>query len=225
MKTIVTLVLVFICSIGYTQNCKVKIKAISGNYKGDCKKGKAHGKGTAIGKDAYTGEFKNGVPNGKGTYTWGESKYVYEGDWKKGEMHGAGKMFYKDKDSIVTGFWKKNKYVGLFEKPYIVNSKTNLVHQLNLKRYNDPIPSLRLYFKNNDTRVTYPQADVIVTSGEFKQMLIQRNFIELTNITFPLAFKAIFNKEQINVKILESGLWHVNVEIREIIGLKQDKQY
>jgi len=33
---------------------------IKGTYTGDCKKGKASGKGKAIGTDTYKGDFKTG---------------------------------------------------------------------------------------------------------------------------------------------------------------------
>ena len=49
-------------------NCTVKMKEIQGTYEGDCKDGKASGKGNAIGEDTYEGNFKNGYPDGTGKY-------------------------------------------------------------------------------------------------------------------------------------------------------------
>ena len=204
----------------HAQDCKVKLQALQGTYEGDCKGGKANGYGSAKGEDTYVGEFKSGFPNGKGTYTWTLEQKTFEGQWKKGRMYGKGTMTYKHNDSIVTGFWKNNIYVGLYEKPYKVINKTNLVHQLNIKRYDDPVTTMRLYIKKNETRVNFPQANVIITKGSFQDILTQRDFIELTKVTFPLAFKVIFEREQIQVELFQSGRWQVTMEIREIEGLR-----
>ncbi len=56
---------------------------ISLDYHGECKKGLAHGKGEAFGRDHYIGEFKKGWPNGNGLYKWNNGDN-YEGEWKKG---------------------------------------------------------------------------------------------------------------------------------------------
>ena len=64
----------------YAQDCKVLKESISGSYTGDCKKGRAHGEGTAKGEDSYTGEFKKGLPHGFGKYTWADGS-MYEGDF------------------------------------------------------------------------------------------------------------------------------------------------
>lgn len=41
-------------------NCKVLVPEIDSIYTGKCKKGFAHGKGNAIGIDAYKGKFYKG---------------------------------------------------------------------------------------------------------------------------------------------------------------------
>ncbi len=48
--------------------CKVNDSDISSWYKGDCKDGKAHGRGLAIGKARYEGEFVAGRKQGIGEY-------------------------------------------------------------------------------------------------------------------------------------------------------------
>jgi len=45
--------------------CKVLKQEIATKYFGNCKKGLAQGKGVAVGRDKYEGQFKNGLPNGK----------------------------------------------------------------------------------------------------------------------------------------------------------------
>jgi hypothetical protein len=96
-------------------DCKVSLNDLYGHYKGECKNGKAHGKGEAIGNDKYEGQFANGLPNGQGTYTWldgasytgqfqnGKIKHVgcdvvdlrlrgsYKGECRNGKAYGKGK--------------------------------------------------------------------------------------------------------------------------------------
>jgi hypothetical protein len=108
------------------QNCEVDKETLKGSYTGDCKKGKAHGKGKAIGIDTYEGEFKNGLPDGIGIYTWGNNN-IYNGAFSKGLKEGKGKMILKlsdSKDSTIEGFWKKDSYIGRNEKPWVVYSKS-----------------------------------------------------------------------------------------------------
>ena len=75
-----------------TTGCKVLMNDISGTYKGECKKGLAHGVGEATGKDfLFRREFKNGLPHGQGRYQWANGD-SYQGEWKKGKMEGSGEM-------------------------------------------------------------------------------------------------------------------------------------
>lgn len=68
----------------YAQDCKVLLKPINKSYTGDCKKGKAEGKGTAKGIDNYVGDFKKGLPNGEGTYVWANGD-TFTGIFSKGK--------------------------------------------------------------------------------------------------------------------------------------------
>ncbi|MBK8494067.1 MAG: hypothetical protein IPL50_02955 [Chitinophagaceae bacterium] len=65
-----------------TPTCTVLLDSLKGTYEGECKNGKANGKGKAVGINTYDGEFKNGYPEGKGKYTWSNGDYYY-GGWKK----------------------------------------------------------------------------------------------------------------------------------------------
>ena len=66
--------IILLLSINYSfaqqNNCVVNVIELQGTYTGDCKNGKAHGKGKSIGEDIYEGEFKNGYPEGTGKYIW-----------------------------------------------------------------------------------------------------------------------------------------------------------
>lgn len=70
-------------------DCKVSLKNLYGHYKGECKNGKAHGKGEAIGEDKYKGQFANGLPHGQGTYTWVDEA-SYTGEFKNGKIKHVG---------------------------------------------------------------------------------------------------------------------------------------
>jgi hypothetical protein len=81
-RIILILVLIIGSNVFAQQSdCKVTIADISGSYSGGCKKGLAHGKGIAQGKDRFEGQFIKGMPEGKGIYTWANGTY-YDGQWK-----------------------------------------------------------------------------------------------------------------------------------------------
>ena len=112
--------------------CQVIPDALKGTYTGECLNGKASGKGSATGIDIYEGLFVNGYPEGKGMYTWKDGHY-YIGQFKKGKLDGAGNMYFesaKGEDSVINGFWKKDKYIGLYENPYQVNSTTTRINKV-----------------------------------------------------------------------------------------------
>jgi hypothetical protein len=119
----------------YAQDeCKVAMQSLQGKYEGGCKDGKANGEGKAEGVDTYKGSFKNGFPEGAGEYTWA-NKDKYNGNFRKGQLEGKGEMHYATKsgrDSVVTGFWKKNAYVGIYEKPWVVNDKTSKANKVDI---------------------------------------------------------------------------------------------
>ena len=129
-KTSLYMLILFSGSIIYAQNdCKVLMPKLSGSYTGGCKKGLAHGKGSAVGIDSYEGRFSKGLPNGSGTYRWANGA-VYEGDWSEGNRDGKGSMIYSTEglDSIVTGFWKDDKYIGKeIIPPYKITMSRGLI--------------------------------------------------------------------------------------------------
>lgn len=120
-KLILSVVLFFAGMVIYPQGtgCTIKMESISGSYSGKCRKGLAHGKGTAEGIDRYTGQFRKGLPHGTGTYTWANGDY-YTGEWKYGLKDGKGTLV--SGDSIVGGIWKEDSYLGKeLIAPYKIN--------------------------------------------------------------------------------------------------------
>ncbi|MCK0130850.1 hypothetical protein MWU59_04970 [Flavobacteriaceae bacterium F08102] len=201
----------------YSQDCKVLLKTINETYEGECKKGKANGKGSATGIDTYVGEFKKGLPHGIGTYTWKDGR-IYEGSFVKGKKEGKGKLTIKT-DSIITGYWNKDTYVGLFEKPYKKISKSQNVADYSLRKIQDDINNLRFYVKTNQEQVKYPRLTIIVISGQYQTQLNSNDFLELTNVTYPIRLKASYGQDFIEVEIFQSGLWEIKTDITYIKGL------
>ncbi len=127
MKAFFCVLILFSGSITYAQNeCKVLMPAISKSYTGECKKGLAHGEGSAMGDDYYDGQFKKGWPNGRGKYTWHDGA-VYEGDWSMGIREGKGTMYYIN-DSVVSGHWKDDVFIGEILIPsYQITRKSGVI--------------------------------------------------------------------------------------------------
>ncbi|RYZ94069.1 MAG: hypothetical protein EOP47_28575 [Sphingobacteriaceae bacterium] len=160
------------------ESCKVSGDALQGSYTGDCKDGRANGKGKATGTDSFEGEFKNGYPDGEGVYTW-SNKDVYKGTFKKGILEGKGEIRYftkNGKDSVLTGFWKKNKYFGQFERPYIINDKTSKTNRVEVS----------LVKKGDNTgSLTITSSQLSESSNQLTDGASQRNTLipSLTDIT------------------------------------------
>ena len=134
MKNLINILLIAILPLfGFTQNsaeeCKVLVKELQGNYKGECKKGLAHGQGVAQGTDTYSGHFTKGLPHGKGKYVWSTGE-AYDGKWKNGQRSGYGYYYFKDEngeEKFFKGIWMDDEYIGTEDKErnYVVERKQN----------------------------------------------------------------------------------------------------
>lgn len=217
MKKILVLLPFMTLTLMNGQECKVLMKSISGSYQGDCKRGKADGEGTAKGEDTYSGEFRKGLPHGKGIYTWKDGK-VYEGGFDKGEKEGEGKLTIAP-DSVVTGFWKKDAYVGLFENPYRKIDKSANVSSYTINKVQDDINNLRFYVRVNQEQQDYPGFSFVVHSGRYQTQINNNDFVELTNVTFPIKLKANYGRDFIEIEIFQPGLWEIRTDITHIKGL------
>jgi hypothetical protein len=236
MKPVLSYLLFFLFS-GFceAQNCEVVIPALKGTYEGGCKKNKADGKGTATGEDTYTGEFKNGYPEGQGKYNWKNGDW-YEGQWKKGWREGKGTMYYKNKnskDSLLTGFWKKDKYIGLYEKPYIVYSKTPDISSLDIQRENSQnreITFLMQSTRGGATAISGPMPKIIITDiNVVNGLYITRtddynmpktNKTILRGVDFPLRLRVSFagsgsESDLLEIEFLEAGRYTVDIRVNK----------
>lgn len=120
---LITMFIFLMGLIARAQDCKVLVKEIAMEYKGDCKKGLAHGKGIATGTGfTFDGEFKKGYPDGNGTLTIAEDGKVFTGEWKRGEVYGKGVL--KEKNGIVNKGYFKGKITGFI---YMGEDKSSLL--------------------------------------------------------------------------------------------------
>lgn len=116
MKNLALLILLlshFLIANAQSDECKVLMESIAGEYQGDCLNGLANGKGKSKGIDSYKGFFKDGLPDGMGTYTY-KNGDVYKGEWAKGLKNGKGEFKYtlNNKSLKLVGYWENGEYKG-----------------------------------------------------------------------------------------------------------------
>ena len=107
---------------GVRHNCFGSINYEKGNYTGEWKNGRFHGKGSIASRDLNCfGNFKEGSMNGQATCTnLNGNKYI--GEYKDNKMHGQG-TFTWGKDTQ----WEGDKYIGEY-KDSIKNGQGTYIH-------------------------------------------------------------------------------------------------
>lgn len=187
MKTKILTLAILLFSVGSLQaqqnDCKVLLESISGTYTGKCRKGLAHGKGTAQGIDYYKGSFVRGLPSGKGLYRWEDGSY-YEGEWKNGKKDGKGKLVQNSTET--TGFWKNDEYIGKeIIPPYKVTRNLNVARST-FKR-SGAIEGLRILFQQaGSENVAIEDLSIASSSGsEYRS----GKMYGIQNVFFPLDVK------------------------------------
>jgi hypothetical protein len=217
-KLLLYCVSLFVLTNVLSQSCTVSIDALKGEYTGECKKGKADGKGIATGIDTYAGNFKKGLPNGEGKYTWKNGSW-YEGSWKNGlfDGHGTYSNFNGDSDSsdLRTGFWKKGTYVGKYENPFSAKPLTNNISDVNIRKLREAESEITIDVKTitggaSSAGINHlPKASLInvqLIEGRFEQEVADETSSIVTNkyvfrkVTFP--FSAIFTFQTIGHAVL-----------------------
>lgn len=140
-----------------------------------------------------------------------------------------------DGAAVLTGFWKKGKYIGRYEKPYIVYSTTNNVTDVNIRKLNNTESEITLVVKNitggaaNAMNQLLPKSrliDVQQVEGRFEQEAPDETSSTVSNkyifrkITYP--FYAIFSTEtpgakrqveKAGVEFFENCNWYVQIGI------------
>ena len=206
-------------------DCEVLIEALAGTYEGDCKKGQAHGIGTATGVDTYTGEFKKGLPDGEGVYTWANGD-VYKGSFKRGLMDGAGTLTHTDGTPPLVGFWVEDEYIGTEKEPYAVTNRSTSINRVSFRRL--AAEPLQVDFKYTFLNKPVPGRDFAI-QGSFGVILNETDYIKSVKIhEFPFqggtSFSAVNSKDatggnqftsgNIEFKINQPGHWEVTIEMR-----------
>ena len=189
---------------------------IAGTYEGKCKKGLAHGKGKAIGRDTYEGQFRQGLPHGRGTYTWSTGE-VYSGQWEKGYRQGDGEYRYiiNGEDKVLSGIWNKDRYMGPKpERPRVIQRVG--VEKYSINRFGDGNRVLIDIYMNGVPNIGIEVFSILGTSGS--EFTLGRS-VGYENINFPFLCKINYrtwNKlhtSQHNVifefEIKEPGDWRV----------------
>ncbi|RYY48330.1 MAG: hypothetical protein EOO06_10575 [Chitinophagaceae bacterium] len=210
-------------------NCKVSVDALTGTYTGDCSDGKAHGTGKAVGLDSYEGQFKNGFPEGTGTYTWAD-KSTYTGTFKKGLMDGKGELRYMrpgSTDSLLTGFWKKNKYLGAYEKVYVINDRSSKINRAEvlIVRKGEKTGSINISstqmssVSNYNANAIIPSVvDIQVITGQYISKTISNisktGVVRIQQIIFPFRARFMYNNgEVIDITFNEQADYDVNISM------------
>lgn len=210
------------------ESCEVKQKEIKGTYTGACANGKANGHGKSVGADQYEGEFKDGYPNGKGMYVWQDGHY-FIGNYNMGKKEGKGDMYYEaanGSDSVISGYWKKDKYIGEYEKQYIVISNSSGIKKVECsltdkKGENITITIHQLTNTSNSfasTSIIPMVKEISQVSGTFytsnNQMLSNSSVTIIQQVTYP--FRAIIylnNGEYTEILFNEKGNYNVYIDM------------
>ncbi len=205
-------------------NCEVELQALQGTYEGDCKKGKAHGKGKAVGTDTYEGTFRKGEPHGVGKYTWANGD-TYEGEWKKGKKEGQGTWFVKEKDTTLDGYWVDDEYIGTEKDPYKVLNKTISVTRMSFNRLEAEPQEVTFEFtrlgkptKVRNFKVLDNFGDV-VRGTDYEQTVAVYKFPFLGNISFEALVvregdgSSMYESGEVTFKINQSGQWTATIEV------------
>ncbi len=213
------------------QDCSVEKTELKGTYTGNCKKGKANGKGKAIGTDTYEGDFLAGLPDGKGTYRWSNGN-EYTGEFSKGFRQGKGKLIYKlssEKDSLIDGYWKKDVYIGKNENPYKIIHKSKLVNDVEIEHKKDGFNKITFFITNTSGGAAYIDGtempklkvdEVRATTGAYGRLYTNDSHTKKTEsiieeVRFPFRMKAIIGTEEIEIEFFEAGTYILNIRIND----------
>ena len=209
------------------QNCKVLLPSIAGTYEGGCEKDKANGRGKSSGTDSYEGNFKNGYPDGLGRYTWNNGNF-FVGYFKSGKRQGEGAMHYVTTgktDSIIKGFYNKDQYVGEFEFPYVIKSKSFAIKTVNVSPDSKQIPTQitielsAVGSGTEDVKGTVPKpslSSIEVLKGNFQQRtemtnMDKKNVYTLSNIKFPFTASFKIGDDEVVIDFNNNGSYKVEI--------------
>lgn len=220
MRSLLSLCVLHLFFVGtiFAQDCKVLKESISGTYEGDCKKGLAHGNGTAKGEDTYIGNFKKGLPHGNGTYTWADGN-VYKGEFKNGLMEGAGKMTVSMggiEGNITTGYWEEDKYLGKFKEAYKVHHNSPQVTSVRVTKVKNPKEyqenSLFVTVTKKGANLFDQSIDIDVSVGRHSETQSANRSTRIDVVIFPYRAVLRYQGETVDIEIYKEGAYNIIID-------------
>jgi hypothetical protein len=204
------------------QKCEVKVPNLQGEYRGECKKGLADGKGSARGIHIYEGEFKKGYPHGEGKYIWSGEDY-YEGKFRKGKRDGYGKhyMMTNGKSSFIEGFWKNDAYIGKEkrEEKYSTVRKTGIdrvsyIYKGDGHGTNEIMIRFKRGGAGSRTMISSPSingssGDLVDQGEKYGYENVQYPFKATLSFTAPNKTNSMYILSTLSFEIMKEGSWDV----------------
>jgi hypothetical protein len=184
-------------------------------------------------ESTYIGEQKNGQPEGKGVLT-DTAGNVYNGSFKKGKKDGYGELTLKNavagKENLIVGYWKKDQYIGIYEFPYKIFSKSYMISNASVT-YEPANPSSNIIEISVESvsggsatlsgEMPKPTlTDHVFNKGSFQEMIIRtnqqkRNVYIFQNVIFPVQAVFKFGNEDITVDFNETKNYKLTVVLRD----------
>ena len=180
----------------------------------------------------YVGEQKNGQPEGKGVLT-DTIGNVFKGSFKKGKKEGYGELTIKNaigKDSTLVGYWKKDQYVGLYEFPYKIVSKSYMISNASIT-YEPANPSGNIIEVSVESvsggsatlagEMPKPTlTEHLFNKGSYQEMFARtnqqkRNVYIFQNVIFPVTAMFKFGNEDITVELNETKNYKLTIVLRD----------
>lgn len=180
----------------------------------------------------YLGDQKNGQPDGKGVLT-DTIGNVFKGSFKKGKKEGYGELTIKNaigKDSTIVGYWKKDQYLGLYEFPYKILSKSYMISNATVT-YEPANPSGNIIEVSVESvsggsatlagEMPKPTlTEHVFNKGSFQEMFARtnqqkRNIYIFQNVIFPVTAMFKFGNEDIMVELNETKNYKLTVVLRD----------
>jgi hypothetical protein len=215
---IIFIISLVINQLAVAQNdCKVLLDSIAGKYEGGCKKGLADGMGTAKGIDTYAGEFKKGLPHGTGKYTWANGN-TYNGGFKNGLKEGKGEMtilLANDKHKVQTGYWVKNEYIGEYETPFTVVSRSVGVLSVRMTKTENPEndgDALFIEILHKGRTQQPPDFSLNESAGSYLSRFTVGMTTKIIVARFPFGFTIGYMDETVEIKINQPGTWSIKID-------------
>jgi hypothetical protein len=174
----------------------------------------------------YVGDQKNGQPDGMGVLT-DTSGSVFKGSFKKGKKEGYGELSYKsiyNRDTTLVGYWKKDQYIGMYEYPYKVISKSYMISNASItSEPANPSGNIIEVSVESVSAGEMPKptlTEYTFNKGSFQEMFPRtnqqkRNIYIFQNVIFPIQAVFRFGGQDITVDFNETKNYKITVVLRD----------